>query len=155
MALARDLTPMIDFDEVIDRRDTHSQKWDELEKGYGVSPDGGIPLWVADMDFRAPPPVNEALQQMVDHGIHGYYGDDLSFRAAMAGWMKRRHGWTIEPDWALQTHGLVNAIAMVIQASFGAGRGRHHLLAGLSCLRKDHKRKWPAHGRITASDRGQ
>ena len=114
---------MIDFDEVIDRRDTHSQKWDELEKGYGVSPDGGIPLWVADMDFRAPPPVNEALQQMVDHGIHGYYGDDSSFRAAMAGWMKRRHGWTIEPDWALQTHGLVNAIAMVIQACSAPGEG--------------------------------
>ena len=123
MALARDLTPMIDFDEVIDRRDTHSQKWDELEKGYGVSPDGGIPLWVADMDFRAPPPVNEALQQMADHGIHGYYGDDSSFRAAMAGWMKRRHGWTIEPDWALQTHGLVNAIAMVIQACSAPGEG--------------------------------
>ena len=51
MALARDPTPMIDFDEVIDRRDTHSQKWDELEKGYGVSPDGGIPLWVADIGF--------------------------------------------------------------------------------------------------------
>ena len=114
---------MIDFDEVIDRRDTHSQKWDELEKNYGLSADTGIPLWVADMDFRAPPPVNAALQRMVDHGIHGYYGDDSSFRAAMAGWMKRRHGWTIEPDWALQTHGLVNAIAMVIQACSAAGEG--------------------------------
>ena len=114
---------MIDFDEVIDRRDTHSQKWDELEKNYGVSADAGIPLWVADMDFRAPPPVNAALQRMVDHGVHGYYGDDSSFRTAMAGWMQRRHGWTIEPDWALQTHGLVNAIAMVIQACSAPGEG--------------------------------
>lgn len=114
---------MIDFDEVIDRRHTHSQKWDELEKNYGVSPDAGIPLWVADMDFRAPPAVNVALQKMVDHGIHGYYGDDSSFRAAMAAWMARRHGWTIEPDWALQTHGLVNAIAMVIQACSAPGEG--------------------------------
>ena len=114
---------MIDFDEVIDRRDTHSQKWDELERDYGLSPDAGIPLWVADMDFRAPPPVNAALQRMVDHGVHGYYGDDSSFRAAMVGWMKRRHGWVIEPDWALQTHGLVNAIAMVIQACSAPGEG--------------------------------
>ena len=114
---------MTDFDEVIDRRDTHSQKWDDLEKNYGVSADSGIPLWVADMDFRAPPPVNAALQRMVDHGVHGYYGDDTSFRAAMAGWMKRRHDWTIEPEWALQTHGLVNAIAMVIQACSAPGEG--------------------------------
>ena len=114
---------MTDFDEVIDRRDTHSQKWDDLEKNYGVPADSGIPLWVADMDFRAPPPVNAALQRMVDHGVHGYYGDDTSFRAAMAGWMKRRHDWTIEPEWALQTHGLVNAIAMVIQACSAPGEG--------------------------------
>ena len=114
---------MTDFDEVIDRRDTHSQKWDDLEKNYGVAADSGIPLWVADMDFRAPPPVNAALQRMVDHGVHGYYGDDTSFRAAMAGWMKRRHDWTIEPEWALQTHGLVNAIAMVIQACSAPGEG--------------------------------
>ena len=123
MALARDRKPMIDFDEVIDRCDTHSQKWDDLEKNYGVSADSGIPLWVADMDFRAPPPVNAALQRMVDHGVHGYYGDDTSFRTAMAGWMQRRHGWTIEPEWALQTHGLVNAIAMVIQACSAPGEG--------------------------------
>ena len=43
---------MIDFDEFIDRRNTHAQKWDEVEKFYGVSGDTGIPLWVADMDFR-------------------------------------------------------------------------------------------------------
>ena len=113
---------MTDFDEVIDRRGTHSQKWDDMGR-YGVPLDTGIPLWVADMDFRAPAPVNAALQRMVDHGVHGYYGDDSTFRAAMAGWMKRRHDWDIEPEWALQTHGLVNALAMIIQACSAPGEG--------------------------------
>lgn len=113
---------MIDFDEVIDRRGTHSQKWDEMSR-YGVPLDSGIPLWVADMDFRAAPPINATLQNMVDHGVHGYYGDDSGFRSAMAGWMKRRHDWDIAPEWALQTHGLVNALAMIIQACSAPGEG--------------------------------
>ncbi|MEC8642969.1 MAG: PatB family C-S lyase [Pseudomonadota bacterium] len=113
---------MTDFDEVIDRHGTHSQKWDDMGR-YGVPMDTGIPLWVADMDFRAPAPVNAALQRMVDHGVHGYYGDDSTFRAAMTAWMKRRHDWDIEPEWALQTHGLVNALAMIIQACSAPGEG--------------------------------
>ena len=113
----------IDFDEIIDRRNTHSNKWDEMEKNYGVSSDTGIPLWVADMDFRAPQAVNDALQDMATHGVHGYYGVDTTFRAALCGWMKRRHGWHVESDWALQTHGLGNAIAVIIQALSAPGEG--------------------------------
>ena len=113
---------MFDFDEVIDRRGTHSQKWDGMGR-YGVPADTGIPLWVADMDFRAAPPINAALQRMVDHGVHGYYGNDATFRAAMVAWMKRRHDWDIDPDWALQTHGLVNALAMIIQSCSAPGDG--------------------------------
>ena len=50
-----------DFDEIIDRVGTHSSKWDTMESKYGVSPKTGIPMWVADMDFRAPPAVQSAL----------------------------------------------------------------------------------------------
>ena len=99
---------MIDFDEVLDNRNQHLEKWEEVADRYGVPGDTGIPLWVADMDFRAPPSVNEALQKMVDHGVHGYYGPDDSFREAQIAWMARRHDWAIEPDWALQTHGPVS-----------------------------------------------
>lgn len=114
---------MIDFDEVIDRRNTHAQKWDQVETNYGVPADTGIPLWVADMDFRAPSAVNAVLQQMVDHGVHGYYGPDDSFREALVGWMARRHDWAIEPDWALQTHGLGNALAVIVNACSDPGEG--------------------------------
>ena len=107
---------MIDFDEVLDNRDRHLTKWEAFSDNYGVPADTGIPLWVADMDFRAPPPVNEALQKMVDHGVHGYYGPDDSFREAQAGWMARRHDWAIEPEWALQTHGLGNGLSVIINA---------------------------------------
>ena len=114
---------MIDFDEIIDRRNTHAQKWDEVEDRYGVPTATGIPMWVADMDFRAPPAVNAALQQMVDHGVHGYYGPDDSFREALVGWMARRHDWQIQPEWALQTHGLGNALAVTINACSAPGEG--------------------------------
>ena len=114
---------MIDFDEVIDRRNTHAQKWDQVEQNYGVPADTAIPLWVADMDFRAPAAVNAVLQDMVDHGVHGYYGPDDSFREALVGWMARRHGWTIQPEWALQTHGLGNALAVIINACSARGEG--------------------------------
>ena len=64
----------MDFDEVIDRRGTHSSKWDSMEELYGVSPDSGLSMWVADMDFRAPEIIQEKLRGINSHGIYGYYG---------------------------------------------------------------------------------
>lgn len=64
----------MDFDEVIDRRGTHSSKWDTMEELYGVSPDTGLSMWVADMDFRAPEIIQEKLRGINSHGIYGYYG---------------------------------------------------------------------------------
>lgn len=104
------------FDQEIDRIGTHSVKWDMLEPLYGVSPQDGLSMWVADMDFRAPPPVVDAIQKMADHGVFGYYGDDSSYRASIVNWMKDRHGWKIDPSWIFSTHGLVNGTALCIQA---------------------------------------
>jgi cysteine-S-conjugate beta-lyase len=114
---------MFDFDEIIDRRATHSTKWDLMEARYGVSPADGLPMWVADMDFRPPPAVNDALAAAVAHGVHGYFGDDRDYRAAIADWMQRRHGWTVEPDWILTHHGLVAATALCIQTFTRPGEG--------------------------------
>ena len=61
----------MDFDEVIDRRGTHSSKWDTMEDLYGVSPDNGLSMWVADMDFRAPKIIQEKL-----HGINSMVSTD-------------------------------------------------------------------------------
>ncbi|MCB1375321.1 MAG: aminotransferase, partial [Rhodobacteraceae bacterium] len=78
---------MFDFDEIIDNRGTHSDKWDEMEARYGISPEDGLAMWVADMEFRPPSAVNEALAAAVAHGVHGYFGDDRDYKAAITGWM--------------------------------------------------------------------
>ena len=113
----------MNFDEIIDRKGTHSAKWDMMQKLYGVSPEDGIAMWVADMDFRPPQVVQDALQGMLDHGIYGYYGDDTAYRAAIGWWMKARHGWDIEDDWIFTTHGLVNGTAMCVDTWTEPGDG--------------------------------
>lgn len=105
-----------DFDDVIDRRGTHSVKWDGMGARFGHTDPDIIPMWVADMDFRAPPSVTEALTDLVSHGVHGYYGNDSTARAAVCGWMQRRHGWDVDPDWIGWAHGLVAGIGFCIQA---------------------------------------
>lgn len=112
-----------DFDAPIDRRGTNCVKWDMLEPIYGVSPDDGIAMWVADMDFKAPPAVTATLRAMVDHGVHGYFGDDRAYKAAIISWMQRRHDWRVEKDWIDTTHGLVNAVSICLQAYSKRGEG--------------------------------
>jgi cystathionine beta-lyase len=111
------------FDEMIDRRDTHCAKWDKMEALYGVPRDTGIAMWVADMDFRPPQVVQDALQAQMDHGVYGYFGDDSKYLAAIQWWMDTRHGWKIEPEWIFTTHGLVNGTAMCVDAFTAPGDG--------------------------------
>ena len=112
-----------DFDAIINRVGTHSSKWDSMEAKYGVSPDTGIAMWVADMDFPPPPAVNEVVQQAALHGVHGYFGDDTDYRHALIGWMQRRHDWHVQPDWIINAHGLCNAIGVCLQAFSAVGDG--------------------------------
>ncbi|MGH1330470.1 MAG: MalY/PatB family protein [Paracoccaceae bacterium] len=112
-----------DFDEVINRIGTHSAKWDHMEKLYGVSPDEGIPMWVADMDFRPPAPVQTALEAIAKNGIYGYFGNDANFRAAICWWMQNRHGWTVQPEWIFTTHGLVNGTGLCLDTYTDPGDG--------------------------------
>ncbi|AML53591.1 MalY/PatB family protein [Falsihalocynthiibacter arcticus] len=104
------------FDTIIDRRGTHSSKWDGMEKIYGVSSEDGLSMWVADTDFRPPKCVGDALQGMIDHGIFGYFSDDTDYRAAICWWMKNRHGWSFDPKAIFTTHGLVNAVGICLEA---------------------------------------
>ncbi len=106
----------MDFDTPIPRLGTHSVKWDSMEAFYGVSPQEGIAMWVADMDFRPPTCVQTALQGMLDHGIYGYYGDDAEYLDAVRWWMKNRHGWQVEREQIFTTHGLVNGTSICVEA---------------------------------------
>ena len=103
-----------DFDAVIDRRQTNSLKYDFAEeRGY---PADVLPLWVADMDFRAPKPVLDALRRAVDHGIFGYSDVKDDYCSAVSGWFRRRFDWQTRPEWLVKTPGVVFALAMAIRA---------------------------------------
>ena len=111
------------FDNTPERRGTHSVKWDSMEALYGVSPDDGISMWVADMEFQPPQCVQDAVQAMRDHGVYGYFGEEGDYRAAIQWWMSERHGWQIDPAWIFTTHGLVNGTALCVDAYTTAGDG--------------------------------
>lgn len=99
-----------DFDEIIPRRHTNSYKWDS------ATDEDVLPLWVADMDFRTAPPVVEALQKRVEHGIFGYTKVPSAYYEAITNWFARRHGWQIDKDWIIYTSGVVPALSAIIKA---------------------------------------
>ncbi len=109
-----------DFDEVIDRRGTNSSKWDarpEVEcEGVDYPVGEVLPLWVADMDFRAAPEIVKALSDKVAHGIFGYAVVPDSCYDAIIAWEEKRHGWKIEKEWILFAPGAVPAAHMAVQA---------------------------------------
>jgi cysteine-S-conjugate beta-lyase len=103
-----------DFDKVVDRTGTESLKWVYPRKVLGVA--NAIPMWVADMDFEAPPAVVEAVRRRAEHGIYGYPLVPPSFYAAAIGWLKRRHGWAVEKSWMAMTPGIVSALNYCVRA---------------------------------------
>lgn len=98
-----------DFDKTIDRRATNSYKWDS-------APEGVLPMWVADMDFRTAPAIIDALQKRVVHGIFGYTRVPDAYYDAVTSWFSRRHGWDIDREWIIYTSGVVPAVSAVIKA---------------------------------------
>lgn len=105
---------MTDFNEVIDRKNSDSLKFDfAKEKGL---PEDVLPLWVADMDFKAPPGVLEALQKSLDRGIFGYSDTKDDYYEIVASWFKRRLGFDYKKEWLIKTPGVVYALAMAVRA---------------------------------------
>ncbi len=113
----------MNFDKIIDRRGTHSVKWDSMERLYGVSAEDGLAMWVADMDFAPPACVQNALRDMCDQGVYGYFGEDGAYKDAIVWWMANRHGWDIDPAWIFSTNGLVNGTALCVDAFTQPGDG--------------------------------
>ncbi|MHB8061513.1 MAG: MalY/PatB family protein [Ruminiclostridium sp.] len=102
------------FDEIIDRKNTNSLKYDfAVKRG---KPEDIIPLWVADMDFRTPPEVTEALVKSSQHGIFGYSETNQDYFSTLQKWYAQNFEWDIQPSWLIKTPGIVFAIAMAIRA---------------------------------------
>ncbi|OLN23749.1 cystathionine beta-lyase [Domibacillus antri] len=102
------------FDEVVERRGTNAVKWDGLKTVFGK--EDVLPMWVADMDFKAPDAVIQAVKKEAAHGIYGYTLVPDSTREAIIDWMYDRHDWTIKKEWLLFNHGVVPSIGAVIEA---------------------------------------
>ncbi|MDD8021219.1 MAG: PatB family C-S lyase [Acidobacteriota bacterium] len=102
-----------DFDQILDRRNTCSLKWDFCQKILGVS--GVIPMWVADMDFPAPVEVVEAIKKRAEHGAYGYPFIPESFWNSIIKWMKKRHDWEIKREWLSRAPGVVPSLNICIQ----------------------------------------
>jgi cystathionine beta-lyase len=107
---------MFDFDRVIERRNTHAAKWDNIARLSGIEAPDAIAMWVADMDFAAPPGVTAALTAEIERATHGYYADTGSWAAALADWMARRHGLQVDPGWVSPTPGIVAGLGLILQA---------------------------------------
>ena len=106
---------MYDFDEIVNRRGSGSVKWD-ARPPFGIPGEEVIPLWVADMDFKAAPFILDALKKRVEHGVFGYVNVPDSYYDAVISCFAGRHGWKMEKEWILYTTGVVPALSAVIKA---------------------------------------
>jgi cystathionine beta-lyase len=95
---------------IADRRFSDSLKW------AGYAKKGILPMWVADMDFRSPDPVIQALRKRADEGVFGYGKESHEATEAVVHWLSGRHGWTIQPEWVVWTPGVVSAINVTCRA---------------------------------------
>ena len=98
--------------EVLDRRGTRSTKWDGLMQFFGS--DDLLPMWVADMDFRCPTSVGEALHQTARHNLYGYYLPSDGYYDAFIDWEKRHHGYQIDRSWIRYSTGTVSGIFWIL-----------------------------------------
>ena len=106
---------MFDFDTVIDRRNTASEKWDRYA-GQDI-----IPLWVADMDFRSPPAVLEALQQRIEHGVFGYSSPPRELIDVVLAMLQREYRWQVQEEWLVWLPGLVCGLNVACRSVGGPG----------------------------------
>ena len=115
---------LYDFDTVINRWHTDSEKYDGLKKFAPKAPDNSIPLWIADMDFKTAPEIIAAMHKRVDEGIFGYTDIyDASYYQAVCHWMEKRHHWHITPDEIVVDSGVVPALSHALSLIARPGDG--------------------------------
>nr|WP_129723778.1 MalY/PatB family protein [Xylanivirga thermophila] len=109
----------MDFDKVVNRRGTYAIKWDYNKEFFGR--EDVLPMWVADMDFLSPKPVIDALKNRVGHGVFGYTERPESYYKAIIDWEEKRHGLKIQPEWILNSPGVVTSLAFAVDSCTDPG----------------------------------
>lgn len=102
------------FNQVIDRHQTGSVKWDFNQQTFGR--EDVLPMWVADMDFQSPQPVIDALVERAKHGIYGYSDGMDAYTKALIDWLRQQHGWEVEREWITFSPGVVSALYWLVRA---------------------------------------
>ena len=102
------------FDEIVNRRGTRSVKWDLFKENE-------LPMWVADMDFKSPQPVIDALHERVSEGVFGYTLDSSECKQSVVDWMKKRHQWEISTDDVVFVPGVVVGFNLAVKAMTNPG----------------------------------
>ena len=109
------------FDELIDRTQTNSVKYDGRKTFFGNA--DLLPLWVADMDFKTPDFIVDAIKKRAEHEIFGYSFRGESYHQSIVNWLKRKHNWEIKPEWISFSPGVVAGLTMAIEALSKPGDG--------------------------------
>jgi len=109
------------FDELIDRTNTNCIKYDGRQMFFGNA--DLLPLWVADMDFRTPDFIVEAIKKRAEHELFGYTFRAESYTNSIVNWLKRRHNWEIKSEWVTFSPGVVAGLTMAIEALSKPGEG--------------------------------
>jgi len=124
------------FDEMTVRRGTSCVKWDAPSPAGPIS-ENVIPMWVADMDFKAAPAIQEAVRKRAEQGIFGYTHVPDSYFESSINWWQRRRGWHTQKDWYIPIDGIVPGMSIVIEAV------THYEVAGEKVVRKPNDGKGP------------
>ncbi len=106
-----DMNSKYDFNTIISRKNTDSFKWDMIIKLFG---EDVLPMWVADMDFKTPKCVADAIKKRVEHGIFGYTFRSDEYYNTIVEWYKRSYNIEIEREWIINGTGVVPMIAFLI-----------------------------------------
>lgn len=112
---------MYDFDTPVNRKNTDCSKWDNMSSMFTQK--DLLPLWIADMDFKVCDEITQAIVRRAEHGVFGYTVLGQEYYDALAGWMRRRHGWKIERDWVTTSVTVVSALNIMVQCYTAPGDG--------------------------------
>ncbi|MBS4534399.1 pyridoxal phosphate-dependent aminotransferase [Clostridium sp. D2Q-14] len=112
-----------DFETIIDRKNSGSARWEQMKEWNPNVSDGIIPFSVADMELKNPPEIIKGLQEYIESNILGYTKPTQKYYDAVCGWMKSIHNWDIQPEWIINTPGVVTAFFVGIKTFTEPGDG--------------------------------